>query len=1143
MKDDDTKNFEILENSPMGVAVVSHADTDTRLTGERLFINDALVKMYGATSRENFQNAEIAKSWVDLKQLRAVEEVMKRREDLVDFEARQRRIDGTEWWVSMNSRPIQFGGRDCTMIWHFDITRRKQAELDLQKSRDEVQMRVEKRFSSLLDGSNQGILIHRNRVPLYANPMLAEMYGYSSPEEIMALESTEVLTHPSYERGTHELRINGEDVAADFQTKGLRKDGSEFWEERRSFTLDWEGEPAVCSMRLDITKKKETEDQFYNAVQSLSEGFAYFNSDDHLVIWNEQFRKRHFGQNKTLEPGISFEDLFRDRVASGLVPSAAGREEDFIKERMEHHNNPGEPFINMHADGTCILINEEKTPDGGTVFTSHDITDQRNTEEAMRVSEARLKNILDNSPTPIYFKDTESRIQLVNRQFEETYGVRWEDIKGKSPVDMYPGEKGERFLEFDMEVLKQQETIKQEEEIDGKTYATSKFPVFDIDGELIGLGGVEMDITERKQAEKKVQDSEAQFRAFIENSPARIILKDTNQRYLLANKAYTDVFGRNEEEFVGKKSSELSWVSKEAVETNEQADGKVLEHGETIRLERVNDPGEITESHWNITKFPVANELGEITGIGGIAIDVTEKKKAELLLQLSENRFRDYGTIASDWFWEMDKNLRFSYFSNRFADISGISPNDLLGKTRRDSGLDGNDDAVMQNIADLKAHRPFRDFEHSRTLPDGHTVYMSTSGVPVFDADGEFQGYRGTGRDVTEQKVAEIVLDQAKQEADEANRAKSDFLSSMSHELRTPLNAILGFSQLLATDPDSPLSEAQKISLNYISKGGHHLLVLIDDVLDLAKIESGKVEYSIEDVVVDRVYKDCLPLVDVKAKERGITITSNSSASEKLVVRADHTRFKQIFLNLLSNAVKYNKKNGTVSVSFDRTPEGMLRTSIQDTGIGISKKNHKELFKPFNRLGQETTETEGTGIGLVVTKQLVTEMGGNIGFESKAHKGSTFWFELPLSEDAMSKVKTSDQENEAIKIKELSGKVLYVEDNPANLDLMEMIISRVEDLSMISTHTAELGLDLAKLENPDVIIMDINLPGMDGFEALAKLRVMNCTLKTPVIALSANATKRDIAVGHEAGFYDYLTKPVDINAVLGAIKSALGTPA
>ena len=417
-----------------------------------------------------------------------------------------------------------------------------------------------------------------------------------------------------------------------------------------------------------------------------------------------------------------------------------------------------------------------------------------------------------------------------------------------------------------------------------------------------------------------------------------------------------------------------------------------------------------------------------------------------------------------------------------------------------------------------------------------------------WESDGELF-FAATMRDITERKEFQAALQSAKEEADSANLAKSDFLSSMSHELRTPLNAILGFGQLLQYNPKEPLSKTQNSSVDLMMKGGAHLLELINDILDLAKIESGNVEFIIENIQISAVIEECLPLVADMAEKRGIDINFDMPDGGVSGIQTDFTRIKQVLINLLSNAVKYNRDGGAVTVRIEEMPTGMLRVSVIDTGNGIPQQLLGDLFKPFSRLGAESTEIEGTGIGLVVCKQLVESMHGKIGVDSVEGSGSTFWFEMPLSsgketQDQAQATNESDTTDntptaEAAEVIPDLGLMLYVEDNPSNLRLMEMIVSRVGGLELISAHTAELGIELARSRKPDIIFMDINLPGMNGFQALEKLKQYEETREIPVLALSAAATKRDIEKGISAGFSRYMTKPMQIRDVIAAIKEEL----
>jgi CheY-like chemotaxis protein len=363
---------------------------------------------------------------------------------------------------------------------------------------------------------------------------------------------------------------------------------------------------------------------------------------------------------------------------------------------------------------------------------------------------------------------------------------------------------------------------------------------------------------------------------------------------------------------------------------------------------------------------------------------------------------------------------------------------------------------------------------------------------------------------------------------------------SMSHELRTPMNSILGFTQLMTEDTRTELSVEQKESLRYIMRAGKHLLNLINDVLDFANIEAAEIEVANEPLSVAELCADSMRAVSSSADEREIRTELDTPAG--LVVNGDPTRLKQILLNLLSNAVKYNEPKGEILMTARPADDDRIRISVRDTGKGIAEEKRAGLFQAFNRLGQENTEIEGTGIGLSICARLIEVMDGRIGYESVEGVGSTFWVEIHSDvqgeivppEDVAPLVSLSDSSRVTLK-----GRVLYVEDNPANLLLMQRIIDRVDGVDLRSATDAEQGLRIARDEQPDLIIMDISLPGMDGFEALEHLKADEKTAHLPVIALSANALPAQVALGNEAGFASYLTKPIDILEVTSRLKTFL----
>ena len=389
------------------------------------------------------------------------------------------------------------------------------------------------------------------------------------------------------------------------------------------------------------------------------------------------------------------------------------------------------------------------------------------------------------------------------------------------------------------------------------------------------------------------------------------------------------------------------------------------------------------------------------------------------------------------------------------------------------------------------------------------------------------------------------VAENASQVAEKASQAKSAFLSSMSHELRTPLNAILGFAQMLEIGQPPPTPQ-QKRDVDQILKAGWYLLELINEILDLATIESGKVMLSREPVGIADLLLECRSMIEQQAEKRSVSL--HFPALERgSFVNADRTRFKQVLLNLLLNAIKYNRPNGSVVVECSLTSPDILRIGVRDTGFGMAPEQMAHLFQPFNRLGKETGVEEGTGIGLVVTKRLVELMGGKIGVESAVDVGSLFWVELHVSgapkfaehyqaESPSQPLYTPDPD---AKNTTTLRTLLYVEDNPANLELVEQLIAMRSDLRLISATDGSVGIDFARDLQPDVILMDINLPGISGIEALQILQRDQRTKSIPVIALSANAMTRDIEHGLQLGFFHYLTKPIRVRDFMQSLDAAL----
>ena len=441
----------------------------------------------------------------------------------------------------------------------------------------------------------------------------------------------------------------------------------------------------------------------------------------------------------------------------------------------------------------------------------------------------------------------------------------------------------------------------------------------------------------------------------------------------------------------------------------------------------------------------------------------------------------------------------------------------------------------------FKASRGIVDiYELTYICKDGSRFPAIVSITALRDDYRDIIGYLLIGTDNSVRKRVESELNAAMAAAEKANLAKSDFLSSMSHELRTPLNAILGFAQLVESGAPSP-TPSQKRNIDQILKAGWYLLELINEILDLSLIESGKLTLSAEPVSLVEVMLECRAMIEPQAQERGIGMTF-PRIETPWFVKADRTRIKQILINLLFNAIKYNKPGGAVAVECTLSPPDSIRISVRDTGVGLAPEQLAQLFQPFNRLGKEASAEEGTGIGLVMTKRLVELMGGSIGADSAVGVGSVFWIELSLT--AAPQLAGLEAERAALAPPQvLDGTprrtLLYVEDNPASLELVEQLIARRPDLRLLSAADGNIGIEFARAYQPEVVLMDINLPGISGIEALKILRADPSTAHIPIIAVSANAIPRDIEKGLAAGFFSYITKPIKVTQFMDALDKAL----
>jgi PAS domain S-box-containing protein len=527
-----------------------------------------------------------------------------------------------------------------------------------------------------------------------------------------------------------------------------------------------------------------------------------------------------------------------------------------------------------------------------------------------------------------------------------------------------------------------------------------------------------------------------------------------------------------------------------------------------------------------------------------VLTNIAERKLAKDFLRLSDSALK---TITQGVLIFTPQRLIVSA-NAAFLAMTGYAEAELVGQDC--SMLNGQQSGVLvlQRAFESIANGRVFEGEIFNYRKDGSGFWNEFSLSPVHDEQGQISHFISINTDISARKhlhdalqLKNLELQASTLVAEKANLAKSEFLSSMSHDLRSPLNAIVGFAQLLELGTPKPTPTQQR-NIKRILAGGWYLLKLIDEILDLSTIESGKLAMPLRSLPLNQILQECQNLTEVEAENQGIEMHF-PDATLPLWVVADSVRLKQVIVNLLSNAIKYNRPAGTVSVNVVADENGYLRISVKDTGEGISQAKMAQLFVPFERLGREHGTIEGTGIGLVMSKKLTELMGGTIGFKSCVGVGSEFWVEFKSAAAPIDTPTSSHLAPQSLALQDdqhsPSYTVLYVEDNPVNVDLVEQILACRDNLQLYSAPDGQQGLAVVQECHPDVILMDIHLPGMSGLEVLQSLRQNADTRHIPVIAISANAMPADVANGLSAGFFRYLTKPFQIDLFLATLDLAL----
>ena len=677
-------------------------------------------------------------------------------------------------------------------------------------------------------------------------------------------------------------------------------------------------------------------------------------------------------------------------------------------------------------------------------------------------------------------------------------------------------------------------------------------PVFGADGQLAYIIHRVEDVTDlvrlrrgEGERDRAIRDlsvrSEERYRQLLDAAPDAMVVVDETGCIGFVNHQTVTLFGYTPEELVGQ---DVALLIPSRFRGGHA--GHVRRYVTTPSSRTMGSGLELFGRHKDGDEIPIEVSLSPLRSDGKLTVsasirDTRDRKRLEADARLTAQRLTSAVESVQDAFALFDARdhlvLCNSVYRNLLGDqLSGA----VIGRSYEQlldawiATLQFANDSEREHFRSARLaqrHDPRAAFD-VRTR-DGRSLRVADRRTP----EG---GMVKTIWDLTDDVRREEQLWQARVAADSANAAKSEFLSSMSHELRTPLNAILGFAQLLQRDKKEALSERHQERVEQILKGGQHLLRLISDILDLSRIESGGLSLSTEPVHVAEVLDEVMVTLGPMAARAGIRLEKSDAVAMTTVVRVDRTRFAQILLNFGSNAIKYNRRDGSVAFRVTSPGEGRLRVTVVDTGFGVPLDKQDKLFLPFQRAGQETGPIEGTGIGLAISKRLAELMQGSVGFQSTPSQGSEFWVELPLHVARSEPRELSERDRGQPLPRDLRGSVLYIEDNPANVRFMQDVLEPFEGVKLVTAPTAELGVELARANPPSVVILDINLPGMSGLDALALLRSWPETRAVPVIALTAAASAQDRERGERLGFYRYLTKPVDVADLESTLENLIG---
>ncbi len=872
-----------------------------------------------------------------------------------------------------------------------------------------------------------------------------------------------------------------------------------------------------------------------------AEGLSVFDAALTLRGWNQHFLDFTGLPPELVRVGARLEDLLRCMVAAGEMRGVDA--EALVQQRLQElAHGPRSVSERLRPNGQCIELRRSPTPGGGFVMFYADITERKAEQARLADQQRMLALLIERTEQGIWFIDNQQRTTDANPAMCRMLGLTLPQMLGRTIFEFVDANNERTFRD---NVARRAHGAASSYEVtltraDGSPVHcyNNATPIYDAEGRKVGAVGMFSDISPLKRAEQQIRltgDLLAQkshvLEVTLDSLSQGVLSVEASGRTNAYNRRFVELL-HIPDEFMqqrptvqqvlayqmahghipsGDVVSEQPWLNRPAVYRRTGMDGSLLE----VQTHQAGD-GSIVRTY----------------------TDVTANVAAQQRLEESESRFRTMADAAPAFIWLADAQGRPLWFNLRWLALTGRSMEQELALPWSARMHADDLDQSRRSFDDAASRRVSFAHEFRALSRDDRVVWLLDQGIPRQTSDSNFEGFIVYGWDITERKAAEAGLMAAKVEAERANRAKSEFLSRMSHELRTPLNAVLGFGQLLETDRSEPLGPVQRSRVQELLRGGRHLLSLINDVLDLARIEAGTLLLDLAPVGLEALVHECLRLVEPAAAARSVVLAVHPAGAEAAAVLADRTRLKQVLLNLLSNAVKYNRPGGRVDIRWSLVGEA-VRIEVSDTGPGLDAAQQERLFHAFERLDAARTDVEGAGIGLALSKWLVDLMQGAIGVSSVPGQGSSFWVALAQAQSAAAAPLPTPVVDLASGAATRQHTVLYIEDNEVNQLLMQGMLAQRPALRLLMAAHPEEGLALAWREKPQLILLDIQLPGMDGFEVLRRLRADPRTRRVPVLAVSANAMPADHERAARAGFVNYVTKPIDLPRLLSLLDRLL----